>query len=79
MANRRELHEAQQAAWENILDGTAVAEAVRSQQEGTRAAEPRSRLEQHFDPTFVTRLALREKQILSKDRQAGRSTDSEDR
>ena len=63
MASRRGLHEAQQAAWGNIPDGTAVAEAVRSQQEGTRAAEPSSRLEQHFDPTFAARLALREKQI----------------
>ena len=63
MANRRGLHEVQQAAWGNILDGTAVAEAVRSQQGGARAAEQRSRLEQHFDPTFATRLALREKQI----------------
>ena len=63
MANRRGLHEAQRAAWGNVLDGAAAAEAVRFQQGGARSAEPRSGLELHFDPTFATRLALREKQI----------------
>ena len=45
------------------LDGAAEAEDVYSRQPGDRAAESSSRLEQHFDPTFATRLALREKQI----------------
>ena len=63
MSNRPGLQDARQAAWRNVLDGTDDAEAVRPQQGAAQAAEARSRLEQHFDPTFATRLALREKQI----------------
>ena len=38
-------------------------EHLRSQQKETGVAEPRASLEQHFDPIFATRLALKEKQI----------------
>ena len=63
MAKRLGIHNTQQVAWRSVLDGAAEAEGVRSRQPGDRATESRSRLEQHFDPTFATRLALREKQI----------------
>ena len=63
MANRLGIHGAQQAAWGDVLDATSNTEDVRSRQREARAVESRSSLEQHFDPTFATRLALREKQI----------------
>ena len=63
MANRLGLHDAEQAVQGNVLDGASDSEDVRSRQRQDRAGEARSSLEQHFDPTFATRLALREKQI----------------
>ena len=63
MANRLGIHDAQQVAWANVLDGASDTEDVRSRQREAQAAESRSKLEQHFDPTFATRLALKEKQI----------------
>ena len=63
MANRLGIHDAQQVAWGNVLDGASNTEDVRSRQREAQAAESRSKLEQHFDPTFATRLALKEKQI----------------
>ena len=63
MSSRQRLQDARQGAWGNVLDGTDHAEAVRSKLREAQTSEPRSGLEQHFDPTFATRLALREKQI----------------
>ena len=63
MANRLGLHDAEQAVRGNVLDEASDSEDVRSRQRQARAGEARSSLEQHFDPTFTTRLALREKQI----------------
>ncbi len=63
VANRLRTHDARQIAWDNVLDGTSNTENVRSLRPEARAADSRSRLEQHFHPTFATRLALRENQI----------------
>ena len=63
MAKPLRIHSAQQVAWGSVLDGTAEAEDLHSRQREDPAAESRSSLEQHFEPTFATRLALREKQI----------------
>ena len=63
MAKRPEINNAQQVSWRSVFDGAAKGEDVRSQQPEGQAAESRSNLERHFDPTFATRLALREKQI----------------
>ena len=63
MAKRLEIHNAQQVGWRSVLDGAAKGEDARSSQPEGRAAESSLSLERHFDPTFATRLALREKQI----------------
>ena len=63
MAKPLSIHNAQQVAWGRFLHGAAEAEALHPRQRENPAAESRSSLEQHFEPTFATRLALREKQI----------------
>ena len=63
MAKPLRIHNAQQVAWGSVLHGAAEADDLRSRQREDPAAESRSSLEQHFEPTFATRLALREKQI----------------
>ena len=63
VSSRQRLQDARQGAWGNVLDGTDHAEAVRPKLREAQTSEPRSGIEQHFDPTFATRLALREKQI----------------
>ena len=63
MASQLGFHEAQQAASGDVLEGIVDAEDVRSRHREARVAESRSSLEQHFDPTFAARLALKEKQI----------------
>ena len=64
MDNRRgyKPHTAQQLVLGNVIDGASDTENVTSGQRKA-ATESTSILEEHFDPTFVTRLALREKQI----------------
>ena len=61
MAKPLSIHNAQQVAWGRVFHGAA--EALHPRQRENPAAESRSSLEQHFEPTFATRLALREKQI----------------
>ena len=63
MAKRLEIHDARQASWGIVLDGTSETDGVPPPQREAQAAESGSRLEQQFDPTFASRLALREKQI----------------
>ena len=63
MAKPLKSHDPQQLALGSVLDEAAEAEDVRSQQRKDRAVESRSSLEQHFEPAFAARLALREKQI----------------
>ena len=63
MANRFEIHGAQQAACGDVLDETSSTEYVSPGQRQAQVAESCSGLEQNFDPTFATRLALKEKQI----------------
>ena len=63
MANQLRFQGAQQVVWGSVLDEVSDTEDVRTQQREGWTAESGSRLEQHFDPTFATRLALREKQI----------------
>ena len=63
MAKPLRIHNAQQVACGSVLHGAAEADDLRSRQREDPAAESRSSLEQHFEPTFATRLALREKQI----------------
>ena len=63
MAKRLGIHDTQQVAWRSVLDETAQADDAGARQPAGRTAVSRSSLEQHFDPTFATRLALREKQI----------------
>ena len=63
MANRLGIDDTQEVAWANLLHGTSEVEDVRSSQGGVQAADLRPSLEQHFDPSFATRLALKEKQI----------------
>ena len=63
MAKRLRIHDGRQVAWGNLLDGTPATEGVLPRQREGQAAESGSSLEQHFEPTFATRLALREKQI----------------
>ena len=63
MANRLGIHGAKQVNYGDVLDGTSNTEDVPSGQRQAQAAESCSGIEQHFDPTFATRLALREKQI----------------
>ena len=61
MAKPLSIHNAQQVALGRVFHGAA--EALHPRQRENPAAESRSSLEQHFEPTFATRLALREKQI----------------
>ncbi len=63
MANRLAVHGAQQAAWPEVLDGTSAIDGDRSRQPEAAVPDLESGLERSFDPTFATRLALREKQI----------------
>ena len=63
MAKRPGIHDTRQVSWDSILDGTSETDGVPPPQVEVQAAESRSSLERQFDPTFATRLALREKQI----------------
>ena len=65
LANRRgyKYHSAQELVSCDVLDGASDTKDAASRERGASAAELRSTLERHFDPTFATRLALREKQI----------------
>ena len=63
MAKPLGVRDAQQVAWRSVLDGTTLAEDARSRQPAGRTAVSTPSLERHFDPTFATRLALKEKQI----------------
>ncbi len=63
MANRLTVHGAQQGAWPEVLDGTSAIDGVRSHDLEATVPDLESGLERSFDPTFATRLALREKQI----------------
>ena len=63
MANRLGNHDAQQAACGDVLEETSTTEDVPTGQRQAQTSESCSGIEQHFDPTFATRLALREKQI----------------
>ena len=62
MTDQLGIHAAKQFAWGNVLDETTDAREARSQREA-QAAASRSSLEQHFGPTFTTRIALRKNQI----------------
>ena len=63
MAKRPGIHDARQVSWGSVLDVTSETDGVPPPQREARADESRSGLERQFDPTFATRLALREKQI----------------
>ena len=63
MAKRPGIHDGRQVSWGSVLDGTSETDGVPPPQREAQAAESRSSLERQFDPTFATRLALREKQI----------------
>lgn len=68
MANRSRIPNQQQFAWDDVLNGTSYADDMPPQQPyhgspDCESIESRPSLERHFDPTFATRLALREKQI----------------
>ena len=63
MAKRPGVHDARQVSWGAVLDVTSETDSVLPPQREAQAAESRSNLERQFDPTFATRLALREKQI----------------
>ena len=63
MANRLSVHGTQQGAWPEVLDGTSGIVDVRPRHLEAAPLDLESGLERSFDPTFATRLALREKQI----------------
>ena len=63
MANRLTVHGAQQGAWPEVLEGTSGIVDVRPRHPEAAAPDLESGLERSFDPTFASRLALREKQI----------------
>lgn len=63
MAKRPVVHDARQVSWASVLDGPSETDSVPHSQAKALTAESRSSLERQFDPTFTTRLALREKQI----------------
>ena len=63
MANRLRIPNPQQLAWDDVLNGTPCANDVPPQQPDRESVERRSSIERRFEPTFATRLALREKQI----------------
>ena len=63
MANWRGSRDAQQLALGNVDDGDSDYEDVQYQQRGAWVVKSTPSIEQRFDPTFATRLALREKQI----------------
>jgi len=60
---RHGADDALQASWKSVLGWTTETDGVPHPQVEGHHAESRTRLEQQFDPTFATRLALREKQI----------------
>ena len=61
--NGRGFLDAQQLALADVLNQVSDCKDGRARRQEAEAAESRSSLEQHFDPTFATRLALKEKQI----------------
>ena len=63
MDNRRGFLDARQIALADMPDQAPYTKDVRPRQQEANAVKSRLSLEQHFDPTFATRLALREKQI----------------
>ena len=63
MAKPFRIKEAEQFAFGDVLYGTSEAESRRSRQLEAEAVDCSAGLERQFDPTFVTGLALREKQI----------------
>ncbi len=63
MANRGGVSYGQQLALENVPDGAADTKDVVPRQPEAWAVTSGSSLEERFDPTFATQLALREKQI----------------
>ena len=58
MANRRGLLDAQQLALADLSDQALECKHGRERRQDAEAVKNRSSLEQHFDPTFATRLAL---------------------
>ena len=63
MANRLQIPNPQQLAWDDVLNSTPCVIDVPTQPPDRESAGRRSNIERRFDPTFATRLALREKQI----------------
>ena len=63
MADRRKLADEEQVALDSIFEGASDTRSGRLLQRKAMAVESNSNLERHFDPTFATRLARREKQI----------------
>ena len=66
MDSGRGFLNARQIALGDGPDQASDAKDARPRQQDARADKSRSSLEQHFDPAFATRLALREKQIQHK-------------
>ena len=63
MDNRQGLLDAHQLALADMPNQLSDSKDMRARRRETKAVKSRSSIERHFDPTFATRLALREKQI----------------